>query len=321
MSTAFNGYRQILVATDFSTSADAALRQAVWLGKQCGAKLVLSHCLDHLRRAAHTVSYKAKLDLLTADGQLFQKEIREDSDRKLRQQIAALDLKDPEVTYETLLGEPFVEITHAVLQEGYDLVLSGTHSRSGWKGLFVGSTAKRLIRKCPSAVWIVKAEHADLPRVILAPCDFSDVSRKAVLQGLWLAEKANAEFHLLHVIDSKDVPDELMQNLPEGSSVREEINQEAAQRIESFLSSLETDTTRVQCHLSWGVPWKEIGRIAAKHGTDLITMGTVGRSGIKGVVLGNTAERVLETCDCSILTIKPDDYVSPIAPATWSLHP
>jgi nucleotide-binding universal stress UspA family protein len=321
MSTAFNGYKQVLVATDFSTSADAALRQAVWLGNHCGAKLVLSHCLDHLRRAAHTVSYKAKLDLLTADGALFQKEIREESDRKLRQQIAALNLTDLDVSYETLLGEPFVEITHAVLQEGYDLVLSGTHGRSGWKGLFVGSTAKRLIGKCPSAVWIVKAEHANLPRVILAPCDFSDVSRKAVRQGLWLAEKSNAEFHLLHVIDSKDVPDDLMQNLPEGSSVRDEINQEATQRLQHFLSSLDTDTTRVQCHLSWGVPWKEIGRIATKHGADLIAMGTVGRSGIKGVLLGNTAERVLETCDCSILTVKPDDYVSPIAPATWPLHP
>jgi universal stress protein E len=321
MITVFCGYQQILVATDFSSSADAALRQAVWLGHQCGAKLVLSHCLDHLRRAAHSVTYKAKLDLLTADGQLFQKEIREESDRKLRQQIAALNLTNLEVSYETLLGEPFVEITHAVLQEGYDLVISGTHGRSGWKGLFVGSTAKRLIRKCPSSVWIVKAEHADLPRVILVPSDFSDVSRKALLQGLWLAEKANAEFHLLHVIDSKDVPDDLMQNLPEGSSVREEINQEAAQRLESFLSSLGTDTTRVQCHISWGVPWKEIARVATKHGADLIAMGTVGRSGLKGVLLGNTAERVLETCDCSILTVKPDDYVSPIAPATWPLHP
>jgi len=44
-------------------------------------------------------------------------------------------------------------------------------------------------------------------------------------------------------------------------------------------------------------------------------MGTVGRSGIKGVLLGNTAERILDRCDCSILTVKPDDFVSPISPA------
>ena len=321
MTTPVTGFKQILIATDFSPCADAALRQAVWLAQQCGATLTVSHCLDHLRRAAHSVSYQAKLDLLTANGQLFQKEIREESDRKIREQIASQKVADLQISYETLLGEPFVEITHAVQQEGYDLVISGTRGRSGWKEFFVGSTAKRLVRKCPSAVWIVKAEHAEPPRVILAPSDFSDVSRKAVLQGLWLAAKANAEFHLLHVIDSKDVPDDLMEHLPGSGSVREEINQEATQRLESFLSSLGVDTERVQCHLSWGDPWKEISRIAIKHNTDLITMGTVGRSGIKGVVLGNTAERVLETCDCSILTVKPDDYVSPILPATWPLHP
>lgn len=321
MNTAVTGFKQILVATDFSPCADMALRQAAWLAHQSRARLVVVHCLDHLRRAVHSMSYQAKLDLLSADGQLFQKEIREDSDRKIRQQIAALESRDIEISYETLLGEPFVEMTHAVQQEGYDLVFSGTRGRSGWKEFFVGSTAKRLIRKCPSAVWIVKPEHADPPKVILAPCDFSDVSRRAVLQGLWLADQSSAEFHVLHVIDSKDVPDDLMEKLSENGSVRERINQEAAQRLETFLGSLGRDTTRVQCHLSWGDPWKEIGRIATKHGADLIAMGTVGRSGVRGVLLGNTAERVLETCDCSILTMKPDDYVSPISPATWPLHP
>ena len=54
---------------------------------------------------------------------------------------------------------------------------------------------------------------------------------------------------------------------------------------------------------------------------DLIALGTVGRSGIKGLLLGNTAEKVLGTCDCSILTVKPDGFVSPIDPAFWPLHP
>jgi nucleotide-binding universal stress UspA family protein len=41
-------------------------------------------------------------------------------------------------------------------------------------------------------------------------------------------------------------------------------------------------------------------------------IGTVGRSGVKGMLLGNTAEKVLDTCDCSMLTVKPDGFVSPI---------
>lgn len=48
----------------------------------------------------------------------------------------------------------------------------------------------------------------------------------------------------------------------------------------------------------------------------LIVIGTVGRSGIQGMLLGNTVEKVLDTCDCSILTVKPDAFASPIAKPT-----
>ena len=281
----------------------------------------MAHTLEHLRRAVHSLTYKSKIDLLSAEGDLFQKEIRRSSDGKLRQQIESLKAPDLEIGLETLLGEPFIELTHAVQQEGYDLLMTGTRGVSAWKEFLVGSTAKRLIRKCPSAVWIVKAEHANPPATILAPSDFSDVSRKAVLMGLWLAEKASAEFHLLHVIDSKDVPEDLLETMPPGSSVRDEIRQEATERLDEFLKSLGTNTTRIVPHISWGHPWQEISRIAIKHKVDLITMGTVGRSGLKGVLLGNTAERVLDSSDCSILTMKPDNYVSPIEPATWAMHP
>ena len=316
-----NGFCRILVATDFSAFSNAALSQAVWLARQCAAKVVLAHSIDDLRRAAHAASYKAKLDLLSGEGEMFQKEIRRSSDQRLGQQIASMAASDLKISSETLLGEPFVEVIHAVQQEGYDLVITGTRGVSGWKQFFVRSTAKKLIRKCPSAVWIVKAEHVQAPKVILAPSDFSDVSRKAVLKGLWLAEKSGAEFHLVHVIDSRDVREDLLEHIPPGSSRRDEINQKATERLNEFLASLGPCSVNIVSHLTWGYPWQEIAKIASEHKVDLITMGTVGRSGVKGVLLGNTAERILDTCDCSILTVKPDDYVSPISKATWPLHP
>lgn len=316
-----SGFQKILIASDFSPHSDAALRQAVWLGRQCEAGLVLGHAIDDVRRAAHAMSYKAKLELLSGEGELFQTEIRCRSEKKLQHQIESAEAQDLQIGVESWLGKAFVEITHAVQQEGFDLVITGTRGASAWKQFFVGSTARKLIRKCPSAVWIVKTEHAGKPNVILAPSDFSDASRKAVLKGLWLAEKSAAEFHLVHVMDSKDVPDDLIEHVPPGSSLREEINREATQRLETFMASLGSCSVNIVAHLTWGHPWQEIARIAAKHNADLITMGTVGRSGVQGVLLGNTAERVLDSCDCSILTVKPDDYVSPIAKATWPLHP
>jgi universal stress protein E len=321
MTTESAGFRNILIATDFSEDSAAALQLAIWLAKQSSGRVVLAHVVDDLRKATMGMSNKAKQDLLAGDGHIYEKEIRYVSDQKLQVLIQQLKGAGIEVGSETLLGEAFVEISHAVQQERFDLVMTGTRGITGWKQFFVGSTAKKLIRNCPSAVWVVKKEHAAAPKVILAPTDFSDASRKAVLAGLWLAEKADAEFHLLHVIDSKDVPDDLLEHIPLGSSIRQEVNKEAEQRLEEFLKTLGTGVSRIVSHLTWGHPWQEISRIAMKHQADLISIGTVGRSGVKGIVLGNTAERVLDTCDCSILTVKPDDYVSPIAKATWPLHP
>lgn len=321
MNSVQQRYEQILVAIDFSPHAEAALKQAVWLARKTGARIVLAHTLRDLRRAVHGTSYQARMDLLYGEGDLFQRELRRDSDAKMRRMIASLNAPDLDIKCETLLGEPFVELTHAVQAEGHDLVMAGTRGLAAWEQFFVGSTAKRLIRKCPASVWIVKAEHAGQPKAVLAPTDFSEISLKAAAHGLWVAEQSGAKFHLLHVIDSMDVPESVMSTVPEGSSLRNEINEEAKSGLEAFIGSLNADRDRIQMHLSWGTPWKEVCRFAQQLDADLIAMGTIGRGGIKGVLLGNTAEKVLNTCDCSILTVKPDDFVSPIDPVVWPLHP
>jgi universal stress protein E len=321
MKTATGGYRRILVAIDFSAHSDAALKQAVWVARQTKASITLAHTLPNLRQTIQSTSAQALLDLYYGDGDTFQREIRRASDLRMRQMIADLGASELDVSYETLLGEPFVELSHAVQAESYDLVLAGTRGLAAWEQFFVGSTAKRLIRKCPASVWIVKAEHIGPPKVVLAPIDFSEVSLKAAAHGFWIAQHAGAQFHLLHVADSIDVLENLASKIPAGSSLKREIDEEARARLEAFVDSLQADRKKVEIHLSWGKPWSDVKQLAEQVGADVIAMGTVGRSGIRGMFLGNTAEKVLATCDCSVLTVKPDDFVSPIQPAFWKLHP
>lgn len=309
-------FKRILVAVDFSTHSDAAFQQAIWLARTQGAKVVLAHTLPDLREVAHRASALAKLDFLQGEGELFEREIRQASDGKMRRMIEKYKAVDLDIKYETLLGDPFVELIHAVQSERYDLVLAGSSGIAAWKQILVGSTASRLIRKCPTSVWIVKAEHVGPPKVVLAPTDFSAVSWKAVKQGLSIAQQAKAIFHVLHVIDEKDVP-----YSHDIIADRREINQAVEKRLYDFLESLQIDRSQIQVHLSIGAPWQEVGRLAQHLDVDLIAMGTVGRGGIQGLLLGNTAEKVLRASDCSILTVKPDDFVSPLHPATRSLHP
>jgi universal stress protein E len=323
MSNDKRGYTRILVATDFSEHANAAANLAVWVADQNHAQIVLAHVLSDLRRTVHHSSFKARMDLLYGEGDLFEREIRLKSDARLRHIVETLG-RPGNVQYETLLGEPFVEIIHAVQQEGYDLVVTGTRGLSAWQQFFVGGTAKRLIRKCPCSVWIVKADHVGPPKVVLAATDLSDVSRRAVEEAMWIAERARAEFHVLHVVDSADVPPDLLEPAPgkkPGRSLRQQIRAEAQERFREFVKSLRPADVPILTPLSWGTPWREIRRLVRKLKVDLVALGTVGRSGIQGVLLGNTAEKVLTTCDASILTVKPADFVSPIQPASWPLHP
>jgi universal stress protein E len=310
-------YRCILVAIDFSRSANAALEQAICLAKQHRSRLVLVHALRDLRQAVHQTSYEARLNFLYGDGVKFQQEIRRTSDEKMRQLLAQRDVTGLEVKSETVTGDPIVALIRAVQQESCDLVLAGTRGLSGWEQFFVGSTAKRLIHNCPASVWIVKSEHAGTPTKVLAATDFSEVSRKAVLEGLRLADEAGADFHLLHVVDSIDASEDVLDEAPRGDSLRRHINDEAKRRLKDFMESLNVEPSRIHSHLTWGTPSAEIDRLAQHLKIDLVVMGTVGRSGIRGLLLGNTAESVLGTCDCSILTVKPDGFVSPVEPASW----
>jgi len=299
-------YDRILVATDFSPYAAAAMKQGVWLTRKTGGQLILVHTIPDFSMSAYWGPHERDAN---------QQALRERSDIAMRRTVVDLNAMDLDVKLMTLVGEPFVEITRAVQEGDCSLVLAGTRGHAKWEQFFMGSTAKRLIRNCPSSVWIVKAEHVGPPKVVLAATDFSAVSLKAVKEGLKVAQQASAEFHLLHIVDSRDVPEDVISRIPPGSSLRQEINEEASRRLEEFLESLAVDRAQIRPHLSSGTPWQEIQRIARHQAADLIVIGTVGRSGIKGLLMGNTADKVLDTCDCSILTVKPDDFVSPIEPA------
>jgi len=299
--------QRILVATDFSPYSHAAWKQAVWLARRNNSQIVLANVCPDLSLSVHWGPQEREMN---------QRELCQRSETTMRQMIVDLDAMDLNVKFEVLIGEPCAEITHAVQAEGCDIILAGTRGLGKWEQFFIGSTAKRLIQKCPSAVWVVKAEHPVPPKVVLAATDFSDVSFKAVKEGLWIAQQSNARFHLLHIIDSLDVSEDVIASLPKGSSVRQEINAEATRRLDAFRDSLGGDPTQIQLHLSLGTPSQEIQRMSQHLAADVIAIGTIGRGGAMGLLLGNTAEKLLDTCDCSILAVKPDGFVSSIDPVS-----
>jgi nucleotide-binding universal stress UspA family protein len=324
MNSLFNGYRGILAATDFSEHGLAALRRAVWVSQQSCKRLVVAHVVADLRKAIHHTSYRARIEFLEGNEEHFQRELRLEADNKLKHQIADLGSTGIEIKYETLLGEPYEELIHSVQQEGYDLLVTGTRGHRALKSLVLGSTAKRLIRKCPTSVWIVKDKEIKPPKQIVAAVDMSEVSRLALSQAAWMAQQAGAQLHVLHVIESVPLHADLLDTKvsgPPGRTLRELIENEVQQQFDQFLASTLPGGTAPTKHLLWGSPSHEVVSLANETKADLLVIGTVGRRGVEEWFLGNTAESVLNQCDCDVLTVKPADFVSPIKPASWQLHP
>ena len=295
-------FHKILVATDFSDHANAALAQAVWVASRSGGEITLAYVVTDLATAAAEVSFDIRHEIMAGHIDKVREELRHLCRERLEEQLAPFRSAGVTLRHETMLGTPFVEIIRTVQSEGHDLVLPGTRGLRGVKRFFLGSTAKRLIRKCPSSVWVVHASHSWPPKKIVAATDFSDVSWKARRQAAWLAHHAGAELHLLHVLEPAV-----------NEMTPREAKRVARQQLDESLKTEGPEAISVSMHLNRSPePWRSITALAGRIDADLVAMGTVGRSGVAGVMLGNTAEKVLLSCKCDILTVKPDGFVSPI---------
>src|SRR5262249_55546479 len=163
-----------------------------------------------------------------------------------------------------------------------------------------------------ASVWIVKNKEISPPKSILTAVDLSDVSRRALDQAIWLAQRSGAQLHVLHVIESTGLNTDLLDRKvagPSAKSLRELIEAEVAQKFKDFTSGASQAGLTPTTHLLWGSPAHEAVRLASELSADLIVIGTVGRGGFEGLLLGNTVETVLTHCDCDVLTVKPEGFV------------
>jgi nucleotide-binding universal stress UspA family protein len=233
-------YKRILVATDFSRGADAAVKQAEWVARQAGCPLMLVHVIADLAKLRARISYDSQQGVSTDDLEKLEGKLRKGADVRLSKLASELSLGSGQFQRQTLAGSPVVEVIRTAQKEGCDLVLTGRRGLSRVKQLLSGSTARRLVRKCPGAVWIVKQPGRGPLKSILVAVDFSDVSVLAVRHAVWLAEQADAELHLVHVIDSSDVPPDLYKKVTSGTprlTARQRVRRAAKEHFDAFLET------------------------------------------------------------------------------------
>src|SRR5688572_4487155 len=138
---------------------------------------------------------------------------------------------------------------------------------------------------------------------ILVPTDFSEHSEEALRVAADLAQHYGASISLVHVYEP------VQYVMPEGYffSPEQILRLEAALRAQLAKAEralADASAPRVESHLLDGLAFSEIARFAKEHGSDLIVMGTHGRTGVKHVLMGSVAERVIRTAPCPVLVVK-----------------
>jgi nucleotide-binding universal stress UspA family protein len=140
---------------------------------------------------------------------------------------------------------------------------------------------------------------------ILCPIDFSDSADHAMRYAAALAQNFGAELTLLHVVapfvaalpGETALPDTLLADI-------DELAEACQQRLREIVGTLAADGLRVQQKVLNGVPFVEIIRFARDAETDLIVMGSHGRTGLGHLLIGSVAERVVRKAGCPVLTVK-----------------
>jgi len=263
--------KQILVATDFSTRSDRAIRRATLLAKNTGARLVLLHVVDddQPRRIVQA-------ECTAADA------ILQEHARTLREADGL------ECDSRLVQGDPFEGITQAADDLGVDVVVIGPHRRQALKDIFIGTTAERTIRNSRRPVLMTNGVPAGSYRHVLIAVDLSEYSADAVRALLNLGLERETAVSVIYVIDA----------IADGEA-------QASQELAAFLASTDFDPIRRIVKRKESLTAATINKAARECAADLLVVGTYGRTGVADLLLGSVAQEVLRTATIDVLAVPP----------------
>jgi len=283
-----------MFATDFSEGARAALKVAAKLAGKANAEL--------------EIVYAWQLPITApVEGTVFPvgvvQQVVEDAERGLRDVVPeARAAGASRVSTKLLEGAAWDAITREVERDPtIDLVVVGTHGRTGLSRVVLGSVAERIVRHAPCSVLVVRTPATEFDHVACA-IDFSEASRAAVQLAAAYANPRGRGITLLHVLD---LPVTFSGQFMAPGFI-EDLDRNASSQLDDWAASARVLTT---------APVKAVQRIGGAGAQvlamldedptfDLVVVGSHGRTGIKRLLLGSIAERVVRHAKASVLVAR-----------------
>jgi len=284
---------KILVPTDFSELSLKAIDTAKKYAEIFGGMITLFH--SHIPITELDEPYALGMsNQVYQDYESIEKSIREKlqklADEKLDKQLVG-DL----VVH---IGNPAQSIVEA--SEEYDLVVMSTHGRTGFSRLLLGSVAEKVLRLSKVPVMIVEDE-SDVGEFknILVTTDFSDNATAAFPHALEIAKKTGGNLDILHILSfdqiEKDESDTSIKKIREQRMklIEKEYFHELGDRVKSYTLVSEDS------------PHEAILKYVKSSPYNLVVMSTVGKTGIKYLMMGSTTANVVRHVKSAVLSIRP----------------
>jgi nucleotide-binding universal stress UspA family protein len=235
-----------------------------------------------------------------------EKLLMNDGKKSLENLVASYQKEDPIENKITCLvkvaQKPSIGIIQQVLRGQHDLLMVSTRDKSLTETI-LGSTTLEIMRRCPCPIWAVKPESNERKKIMIGIHfdDMLEYRNEALNQALlrftcFLKRITTKELHLVSVV-SKLTPERREQHLSDMGTLAAVCHDTD---LEVTMEVLEGDVTTV------------LPAYARDNKIALVMLGMLSRTGLRGFFIGNTAEKILDDLDCSVVTIKPKGFVSPV---------
>ena len=310
-------YKNILVVIDPTDNDQKALKRAIDLASKINNNETIQTKVTAFL-SIYDFSYEMTTILSSDERDVMRQSVIKDKELWLESLINELS-PDIEIDCQVVWhNRPFESIIERVINQGYDLVIKGTHEHDKLKSVVFTPTDWHILRKCPCPVLLVKEhEWPSNGNIIAAVNVGSDehehhsLNIKITEEAKHLAQLIQANVHLVNSFPG--TPVNLAIEIPEFNS--NEYNETMLKHHEQAMISHanQFDISVIKTHVKEGLPETVIEQVATELDAELVILGTIGRTGISAALIGNTAEHVIDQLNCDVLALKPDGYISPLA--------
>ena len=300
-------FKSILVDVDATANAHPGLDQAVSVSRQCEAHIKI---VDVVNIPADSLRW-------------LKTDMKEQIVSRRREQLAEIAnaIEDLSADVDILEGRPAIALIREVLRSNHDLLVR-SHARdlSVLVPAAYDAVDIDLFRQCPCPVWVVCPSAASRsPRLLAAvhaniedPVE-QELNQKIVEMSLQMTQLLQGSLTIMQAWAAY-AEGMVRYHIPADKAAEYvDSARQAAWRDLNALTGLFGDRlSGSRIELRKGEPEVVIPRFVVTENIDLVVMGTVARTGISGLLIGNTAERLLQQLKCSILAIKPEEFTSPV---------